>query len=298
MTKKARFAGLIVLLTAFIGLLIWYLSTHSLGALHPRGQIATKERSLMIYAAVLAILIVLPVYIMTLVIAVKYREGNTRSKYAPEWDHNLGLETAWWLFPTIIILILSIITWRSSHELDPFKKLNSTVQPITIQAVALQWKWLFIYPEQGVATINYVQFPAGTPINFQITADAPMNSLWIPQLGGQMYAMNGMSTQLHLIADQEGSYRGSSANISGQGFANMKFIAKASSNQEFSNWLAETKHSPQSMSQDIYNNLAKPSSIVPIKSYTLTETNLFNNILLKYSAPNGTYALSGGGASL
>jgi cytochrome o ubiquinol oxidase subunit 2 len=159
--------------------------------------------------------------------------------------------------------------------------LESNTKPLKIQVVALQWKWLFIYPEQGIATVNFVQFPEQTPINFEITADAPMNSFWIPQLGGQIYAMPGMVAKLHLIADKEGSYRGSSANLSGKGFAGMKFIAKSSSEADFEAWVDSVR---QSGPID-YTKVAEPSEYAPAAFYSLSDDNLFNQIVMKYMVP-------------
>ena len=132
----------------------------------------------------LSLIVVIPVYIMLFLFAWKYREGNTKAKYSPDWDHSALLETIWWTVPLLLITILSVVTWNSSHDLDPFRPLNSSVKPVKIQVVALQWKWLFIYPEQNIASVNYVEFPVNTPVDFEITADAPMNSFWIPQVGG------------------------------------------------------------------------------------------------------------------
>ncbi len=154
-------------------------------------------------------------------------EIQRQKSMTPIGDHNVGIELVWWAIPFAIVIALSGITWTSSHDLDPYKPIISATPPITIEVVALDWKWLFIYPQQGIATVNMVEFPAQTPINFVITADAPMNSLWIPQLAGQIYAMPGMSTQLHLESFSVGTYDGSSANLSGAGFSGMKFKAHA-----------------------------------------------------------------------
>jgi cytochrome o ubiquinol oxidase subunit 2 len=189
------------------------------------------------------------------------------------------------LIPTVLIAILSVTAWNSAHQLDPYRALASDKQPLTIQVVALDWKWLFIYPQQGVASVNFVQFPANQPVRFQITADAPMNSFWIPQLGGQIYAMPGMATELNLSADQNGSYYGSSANISGTGFAGMHFTAKASSPAGFDQWIASTRNSPNRLSFNAYDKLAQPSQNNPPTTYTSPESGLFDIIIMKYMEP-------------
>lgn len=252
---------------------------------NPKGIIALKERDLMIDATMLMLIVVIPVLIMTFCICLKYRASNKRSSYEPYWDYNFLAELVWWGFPCVIILVLSVLTWRSSHELDPFRPFATKDKPVRIQVIALQWKWLFIYPEQKIATVNYFQFPEMTPINFEITADAPMNSFWIPQLGGQIYAMPGMQTKLHLMADEPGSYKGSSANLSGEGFAGMTFTAKSITGEEFNSWVQAMQQSTHFLDLEEYSKLVKPSQYDPEASYSLKSDDLFNQILMKYRMP-------------
>ncbi len=262
----------------------WLFSRGSFDVLAAKGPIAGQQRDLIIVATSLMLLIVVPVFVLTAHIAWKYRAGNAEAHhlYKPDWDHNTKLETIWWGFPTAIILVLSVIIWQSSHSLDPFKPIASTKPPITIQVVALQWKWLFIYPQQNIASVNYVQFPEDRPVNFEITADAPMNSFWIPQLGGQVYAMSGMTTKLHLLADEPGSFRGSSANLSGEGFANMHFTAAATPQADFDDWVQSVRKSDRSLSLAEYNQLAMPSKDKIQLSYSSTEPSLHDKIVDKY----------------
>lgn len=262
--------------------------TAAIAILDPQGTIAAQERNLIILATVLGLLVVIPVFIMTFLIVWRYRE-HKGAKYTPDWDHNVIIESIWWGIPCLIILALSIITWNSSHQLDPFKPLDSAIRPLTVQVVALPWKWLFIYPEQGIATINYVQFPEQTPIRFEITADAPMNSFWIPKLGGQIYAMTGMSTQLHLMADKPGSYRGSSANLSGTGFADMNFTARSSSQPDFYDWVEKVKASPAAMDLPTYNKISKPSQNTKPAYYSWSDPGLYDAIIQKYLGPVGVH---------
>jgi cytochrome o ubiquinol oxidase subunit 2 len=174
-----------------------------------------------------------------------------------------------------------VVTWRSSHQLDPRVALVSDKKALTVQVVALQWRWLFLYPEQGVASLNYVQMPINRPVHFEITADAPMNSFWIPKLGGQIYAMAGMETQLNLMASQTGEYRGSSANLSGAGFAGMDFTARAVSQDSFDRWAASAKRNPP-LNYTGYQLLARPSSDASEATYTLPNTQLFSAIMMPY----------------
>lgn len=249
--------------------------------LNPKGIIGLKERNLIVISLGLMCLVVIPVILMTFFFSWKYREGNEKAKYSPNWNHSHLAEVIWWGVPCVIILILSVITWKSAHELDPFKPIAHDKKPLTIQVVALRWKWLFIYPEQNIATVNYIQFPEQTPLVFEITADAPMNSFWIPQLGGQIYAMPGMKTKLHLMATEQGYFRGSSANLSGKGFAGMVFEARATSDEEFDRWVASVHESPHSLNQGEYDQLVRPSEYNPTASYVLEDGELFERIVMK-----------------
>jgi cytochrome o ubiquinol oxidase subunit 2 len=185
----------------------------------------------------------------------------------------------------LLIIALSFMAWNGSHTLDPARPISSSNKPITIQAVALQWKWLFIYPAQHIATVNYVQFPKDTPINFETTSDNAMNSFWIPQLGGQIYSMAGMSTQVHLLASETGSFRGDSANISGKGFAGMNFVAKATSRDDFNSWVGVTQDSPNQLGSAEYSALAEPSQYNKPTAYSLQAQGLYDTIIDKFAGP-------------
>ena len=265
--------------------MVWYLHAKNFAVLNPKGVVASRERQLMITTVLLGLIVVVPVYVMTFVIAWRYREGNKKARYSPDLAGNVFAELAWWGIPLAIISILSVITWQSSHALDPRRALNVSARPMNIQVIALDWKWLFIYPSQNVASVNWVELPIGTPVTFDITADAPMNSFWIPQLGGQIYAMPGMSTKLHLVADKAGDYQGSSANLSGDGFAGMRFTAEAGTMDQFNNWVQIAKRSPRSLNVNTYDQLVKPSQYNPVARYSLADPQLFTRVLLKYMGP-------------
>lgn len=283
--NKFKFVPLIILILGLLALLSVFLIRTDLAVLTPKGTIAAEQRDLINFATILSFFVVIPVFILTFYIAWKYRAGNTSAKYSPDWDGNKKLEFTWWAIPCAIILVLAVITWTSTHQLDPFKPLESSKKPVTIQVVALQWKWLFIYPEQNVASVNFFQIPEDTPINFEITSDAPMNSFWIPQLGGQVYAMSGMKTQLHLMADEPGDYGGSSANLSGDGFAGMRFVAKASSEKEFQDWVNTTKKANKRLSKEEYVALAAPSRDNQPAQYSEIADDLYNKVIMKYMEP-------------
>ncbi|PWU15941.1 MAG: ubiquinol oxidase subunit II [Chlamydiae bacterium] len=284
MKKKCKALFFILLSLSVVVLSLVYLSNADIAVLNPKGMIALKERNLFIKITLIMLIVVIPVFILTWVISWKYKEGN-KAKYTPDWDQHLLSESIWWGFPCAIVLAMSILVWKSTHELDPFKPIESIKRPLRIQVVALQWKWLFIYPEQGIATVNFLQFPEQTPINFEITADAPMNSFWIPELGGQIYAMPGMKSKLHLIANEKGSFRGSSANLSGRGFAGMTFVAKASSQTDFYQWIESINQSSNSLNLAEYTRLAEPSEDDPEIFYVLENQDLYDWIIHKYTMP-------------
>ncbi len=283
--KKYKIA-LIILLS--IGALFWcamLLKGVNVAVMNPKGLIASKQRDLIITATLLMLIVVIPVFLLTIFISWKYRSGNKDAKYTPDWDHSSKAEMVWWGFPLVIILTLSVITWKWTHDLDPFKPIESNAKTMTVQVIALRWKWLFIYPEQGIASVNFVQFPEQVPIKFEITSDAPMNSFWIPQLGGQIYAMPGMMSQINLIADERGVFSGSSANLSGKGFAGMRFVAKASSQAEFDQWVVSVQGSSQSLNREEYKRLAQPSEYDQPAFYLLQDDGLFNWSIMKYTMP-------------
>jgi cytochrome o ubiquinol oxidase subunit 2 len=292
--KKAKVLLIIGLLAALAAIAAGYslVKDTVIAVLDPKGTIAAQERELIITATLLMLIIVLPVFVMTFFIAWKYRASNEKARYSPDWDHNRAVEFTWWAIPTVIIAVLSVIAWESSHRLDPFKPLASDVQPINVQVVALQWRWLFIYPDYEVASINHFEMPVGVPVNFRLTSDAPMNSFWIPQLGGQIYAMSGMSTKLHLQADAPGTYDGASANISGEGFASMKFTASAVTAQDFFGWIREAKQSGGRLDTGTYERLAEPSKNRAIAMFSNVDSGLYDRVITKFTRPGG-YSASG-----
>lgn len=261
------------------------LSGCNLAILNPKGVIAADEKQLLITSVLLMLIIVVPVIILTLVIAWKYRAANTASTYSPDWSHSTILEVIWWSIPCVIIGILAVITWTSSHQLDPYKPLAGNAKTLTIEAIALDWKWLFIYPDQKIATVNFVQIPVNVPVKFLITADAPMNSFEIPQLAGQIYAMAGMQTKMNLMADQTGDYQGLSTNYSGQGFSNMDFIIRASSQQQFDHWVNNVQQSPDKLTADAYTKLTLPSENNVAEYFSYPKDNLFAAVVMKYMMP-------------
>lgn len=251
--------------------------------MNPKGPIGQSQKDLIIIASVLCGIILVPVLLLTAWIVWRYRDRpNSHAAYKPNWSHSTLMESIWWGIPIIVIIILGTITVRYTYALEPTKPIESSKKAITIQATSLDWKWLFTYPEQGIATVNYLKIPEDVPIKFELTSDAPMNSFWIPQLGGQMYTMSGMAMTLYLQADEQGTYYGSGANFSGERFADMTFDVVATSEQEFESWVDDIKKSAAPLTMDKYNALAQPASS-EVLYYSSFPDNLFYNIVNKYA---------------
>lgn len=275
---------LVITVITSLGLLS-LLSGCNMTLLDPKGIIAAAEKQLLIDSTLLMLIVVIPVIILAVVIAWKFRASNSQSKYSPNWSHSTILELVWWAIPMVIILILAVMTWRSTHKLSPYRPLDVKGKPMIVQVVALEWKWLFIYPEQDIASVNFLQIPVDVPVRFLITSDAPMNSFAIPSLAGQIYAMGGMQTRLNVLATETGDYRGFSANYSGDGFSGMHFVTRVSSLNDFNQWVNTVKQSPSRLSIDAYNKLAKPSEKQPVEYFSSVQNKLFKLTIMKYTTP-------------
>ncbi len=238
-----------------------------------------QEKTLFLTAFGLMLIVVIPVIFMTVYFAWKYRASNTKALYLPKWSHSTAIEVIVWAIPCVIVTILAIITWRTSHTLDPYRPLESSVKPVNIEVVSLDWKWLFIYPDYDVASVNEIAFPVDTPVQFRITSASVMNAFFIPQLGSQIYSMAGMETKLHLIAREAGNYAGISSNYSGPGFSGMRFNAIATSQQGFQDWLRRAKTSGETLTPAVYAQLIKASSNVPVAFYSDVPTGMFDFLL-------------------
>lgn len=292
MNKLSRPLFFLLLFAAVVSLIVLIMQPIAvfhyreyISVLFPKGIIGLKERNLLFLLQAIMLIIVIPVYIFTFLFAWWYRAGNKKAKYDPDLvDHKVA-EYFWWGVPFVLTAIICVITWVKTYELDPYKPIESDRPAKTIQVVALQWKWLFIYPDEKIATVNFLQIPTHTPIHFEITADSPMNSFWIPHLGGQIYAMPTMKSELNLIADEEGFFRGSSANISGEGFSEMHFVTRASNDTDYQTWVDSVRQSGESLNLETYDKLAKPSLSQPTVLYQLQDDGLFHHILMKDMHP-------------
>lgn len=285
MNKKIKILFILLLILGLVVSAVVFFMNTNVAVLNPKGEVAMKQRDILVFSLLLISIVVIPVFVMLGIFAWRYRESNKRAEYRPNWDSNRTLEFIWWGVPFVIILVLAIVTWRTSHELDPYKALASSTKPLNVQVAALQWKWLFIYPEQKLASVNILHVPEDTPINFTITSDAPMNAFWVPSLGTQVYAMSGMSTKLSLNATEPGDYKGSSSNISGERFADMTFTVKAMEASNFEGWVKNAQNNTKALDQASYESLAKPGTTKSPEYFILKKPDLYDSIVMKYMMP-------------
>ena len=276
----ARASGLLARSAGAAGLLA--LAGCNIELLNPQGSIGQQEKMLILIALGLMLLVVIPVIGLTLFFAWRYRASNSKANYQPKWAHSTAIEWVVWTIPCLIVAFLAVLIWSTTHTLDPYKSLESKAAPVRVEVVALDWKWLFIYPDYGVASVNRLEIPAGRPIDFKLTSQSMMNSFFIPELGSQIYAMAGMQTQLHLIADRPGTYRGLSSAFSGPGFSDMHFDAVATDERGFQQWVDQAKTSPLTLDTASYAALAKPSEKNPVRVYARVSLGLFDGIVNQY----------------
>lgn len=261
-------------------LLLSSCGSQELGFLSPAGPIAEAQRSHFFSIAGWTLLVIVPLFIAVPIALWKYRLGKKDAVYRPEWDFSWLLEGLIWGLPIIIVGVLSWNVWKLSHKLDPYKPIASDKPALHIQVVSLDWKWLFIYPEQHIASVNHVVFPVDRPVRFELTSETVMQSFMIPRLGGQIYTMPGMTTQLHLLAAEPGVYRGLNTQYNGESFAKQKFTAKAVSDSEFDNWVSQVQSSPQ-LDMGRYNQLAKRSVVKEPIFFGSVEPDLFSQIMMR-----------------
>lgn len=258
-------------------------SLSSFPLLDPSGPIGQHEYQLIAIAFLLMLIPVVPVIVMTLWFARHYRASNEKATYRPKWGHSNRIEIVVWSVPAVIVLCLAILTWITTHQLDPYRPLASGVKPVRIEAISLDWKWLFIYPDEHIATINEIAIPTGVPVSFRLTSDTVMTSFFIPRLGTQIYAMAGMKTRLHLMAEKPGTFTGWNSQLSGEGFAGMHFKTLALSRAEYEAWLSKARQSPHQLDTETFKQLEKPSAHNPVVYYSSVQpTDLFAQVIGKY----------------
>jgi cytochrome o ubiquinol oxidase subunit 2 len=271
--------------------------------LSPSGDVALQQRNLIIVSTLLMLVIIIPVIFLIFLFAWRYRASRASeidAPYNPEWNHSTILELLIWAAPLVIIIALGALTWVSTHKLDPYRPLDridsnravpSDVRPLTVEVVALDWKWLFFYPEQGIATVNELAAPVDRPIQFKITASNVMNSFFIPALAGQIYAMPGMETKLSAVINKAGVYEGFSANYSGAGFSGMRFQFHGMSDGDFDRWVQQAKSgsgAAATLSRDTYLKLEQPSEREPVHRYASVAPGLYEAILNRCVAVGST----------
>jgi cytochrome o ubiquinol oxidase subunit 2 len=258
--------------------------------LHPAGAVAAQQGHLIVVSTVLMLLVIIPVIALTVLFAWRYRKSNSEATYAPDWDHSTQLELVIWAAPLLIIIALGAVTWINTHTLDPYRplrRLDATrpvavgAKPLVVEVVALDWKWLFIYPEQVIAVVNDLAAPVDVPVTFKITASTVMNSFFIPSLAGQIYAMPGMETELHAVMNHPGHYDGFSANYSGAGFSDMRFKFHGLSADEFERWVQSAKAGGQQLDRQAYLQLERPSENDPVRRYASVADGLYDSILAR-----------------
>jgi cytochrome o ubiquinol oxidase subunit 2 len=249
------------------------------GVLDPHGPVGEAERTILFNATVIMLAVVVPVIFATGLFAWWFRAGNRRARREPEWSYAGRIEFVVWAIPALVVLFLGGICWISSHDLDPRTRLHASSAPIEVEVVSLDWKWLFIYPELRIASVNRLVAPAGIPLHFRLTSAGVMNSFFIPQLGSQIYTMAGMATELNLQADDPGTYTGLSAQFSGAGFSDMRFEVAAVSPQAFAQWIEETRAHGGSLGTQEYAELTRPTSKDAPRTFAAVSPNLFDAIL-------------------
>lgn len=262
------------------------LSSENALVVHPKGVVAQKELELIATNILLMLAIIVPTCLLLFAVVWKYAIKNEKAAYDPEHSFGAIGELLMWGLPTVVVIAMSVITWDRTYQLNPYKPLESDVKPLPVQVVALDWKWLFIYPEQGIAALNDFHIPAGTPIHLHLTADgSPMNSFWIPQLSGQIYSMTGMSTQLFLMADAPGEYTGRAVEINGEGYGDMVFKVTSTSQKDFEDWVAEVKKSSLHLTEEYYRDLAQPAINKSIALFSDVDKDLYHKIIHPYMYP-------------
>ncbi len=278
--NRSRTTNIKLLVLALLSML---LNGCNLVLFDPKGPIASQQMDIIIISILVMLIVVVPVIIMGIWFPYKYRATNTSNEYKPNWEHSNLIEAVVWAVPILIIITLGIITYITSYSLDPRKPIESDKETMVVQVVAMDWKWLFIYPEYEIATVNEIAMPVDTPVEFLVTSDTVMNSFFIPHLGTQIYAMSGMENRVHLMASEEGVYPGISANYSGFGFSGMKFSAIAKNQQDFESWVEQVKRSPGILNDKRFQQLREKSRDVKPMHFSSVNPLLFTQIIEHYT---------------
>lgn len=270
-------------------LIVAIASTCSLSACHavldPRGPVGHGEKTILIDSLVIMLVIVLPTIMATVIVAWWYRASNTRARYLPTWSFHGGIELVVWGIPFMVVMLLGGVTWLGSHQFDPAKPLQSTNAPLQIEVVSMDWKWLFVYPQQQIASVNRLVIPSGVPVHFSLTSASVMNAFFVPQLGSMIYTMNGMTTHLNLQADEPGIFNGLSAHYSGEGFSDMHFPLQSVSAAQFSRWVATVRGTEPALNVTSYSELVKQGVQLSASTFGSVDPDLFHRITAQALPP-------------
>jgi cytochrome o ubiquinol oxidase subunit II len=255
------------------------LSACTEGILLPKGPVGSQEKQLLLEALIPMLMVIIPIILLTLWFAWWFRASNAKAKYRPQWEYSGAIEFSIWMIPMLVVLFLGSLAWVGAHQLDPYQPLASKQKPLVVQVIAMDWRWLFIYPEQGVASVNELAIPVDTPVSFKLTSATVMNSFFIPSLGGQVYAMPGMQTQLQLQANEAGNYRGLSAQFSGDGFSDMHFQVLATDAAGFDAWVERTKSAATQLDAAAYDGLVAEHKVGEVTYYFPVSGDLFGHAI-------------------
>jgi cytochrome o ubiquinol oxidase subunit 2 len=261
------------------------LSSCNRGILDPVGPVAAAEKQILINSTAIMLAIIIPTMLATIAVAFWFRRGNSKAAYRPDWEYSGAIEMVVWAIPVLTIALLGGIAWIGSHQLDPSKPLASKVRPLNVEVVAMDWKWLFIYPDQGIATVNQLVVPAGTPVNFRLTSATVWNTFFVPQMGSMIYTMPNMVTRLNLEADRQGVFPGRSAHFSGDGFPGMEFNVNSVSPQQFAAWVQSAHGSGRALDAPAYAQLSQPTSYVKPMTFSAVAPGLFDAIATGHAPP-------------
>lgn len=273
-TRLSRSRGLVLAAGAIL-----LSSCRKAGIMDPRGPVSAAERLILLNATGIMLVVVVPVILMTVAFAYWYRASNKRAAYRPEWSYSGQIELVVWAIPAMVVILLAGVEWIGSHQLDPARKLDGDAKPLRIEAVSMDWKWLFIYPDLDVAAVNQLVVPAGTPLEFTLTSSTVMNAFFVPQLGSQIYTMPGMTTHLNLMADHDGDYPGFSSHYSGDGFSDMRFMVHAVSGSQFDSWVKRTRGGGGPLDAAAYAELSRPQIATDLPVFGGVEPRLLEHIL-------------------
>lgn len=256
-----------------------------MSVMDPVGPIGEEERNITLLTVILMAFVFFPILGMTIAIAWRYRSTSTKSAYTPDWDHSWLVEIFAWGGPLVILIILAVMTWISTHNLDPYKALESEKAPLRIDAVATDWKWLFVYPDQHVASVNEFAFPVDRPLEIHLTSNSVMNAFMVQRMGSQIFAMSGMETKLHLMSHETGNFDGGNYQYTGDGFAKMRFMARAMTEQNYQEWLSQARSQGQPMDLAKFQSFAQPSMAEDVAYFAPVQDNLFGKIINQFREP-------------